>query len=159
MRDMPGDVVAQELHPPREVTVHCARELRLCSIPLLPGLERDVRSRVVHDGEGRHPEVVTQPRHKPVLHDAKPAKVGHKEWEGYGSKCSAAQPGGNHSGHLLLSELVRVKMPDNPVEDGCKQFQGGTQETLGDLACKSSSCDGHGFRGSDVYALCSLDVV
>ena len=89
---MPGDVVAEELHPGRVVAVHSTRQLRLGRVPLLPPLERDMRRSVVHNCERRHPEVVPQPGPQPVLNDTKPTKVGNNQWEGYRSESSARGP-------------------------------------------------------------------
>jgi hypothetical protein len=65
VRDVDGDVVAEELHPPRVLAVDGAAQLRLRGVPLLSGLEGDVGRRVVDDGEGGHPKVVAQPGHEP----------------------------------------------------------------------------------------------
>lgn len=142
--------MAQELHPPGEVAVDRAGELRLCGVPLLTSLEGNVGCCVVHDREGGHPEVVTQPRHEPVLHDAKPAKVGNEQRESCRGKRSTAEPGCSHTWHLVLLELTGIKVPDEPVEDRGKELQGRTQEALDHLACMQTGTRAAPGRWSEV---------
>lgn len=145
---MPGDIMAEELDPIREVAVHCAGYLRLCCVPVAATPERNVWSSVVNDRECRQPEVEAQPRHEPILHEPKPAEVHDNGREGDAGKEGAACPGDPDLGHLLLGELASVKVPNDPVKDGGPEFQGRAEEALDDRACvqrpevsmRSASC-------------------
>ena len=70
----------------RVVAVYSARELRLGGVPLIGGLEGDVRGGVMHHREGGHPEVVPQPRHEPELHNAREAGVVANEGDAHQRK-------------------------------------------------------------------------
>lgn len=68
-------------------------------VPLVRGLEGDVGRRVVHDGEGGHPEVVAQPRHQPGRVSRAGSGGGRHGWRlgGRGSDrvCVALRPQDN----------------------------------------------------------------
>ncbi len=88
----------------RVVAVDGARELRLGGVPLVGGLEGDVRGGVVHHCEGGHPEVVPQPGHEPELHNARDAGVVADEGDAHQRKgCHCCQR------HQHLQQTCRLR--------------------------------------------------
>mmetsp|Transcript_52145 Transcript_52145/g.113747 ORF Transcript_52145/g.113747 Transcript_52145/m.113747 type:complete len:340 (+) Transcript_52145:440-1459(+) len=128
--------MCQELDPRREVAVHSAAELRLGSVPLLCRLERDVWCCVVDHRERRHPEVVAEPWHEPVLDQAPPASVDHECRQHRSHERKHGRQRHQHAGPLLLRVLGQVKVPDEPVAHGRKQLHRGAQEELEQGGCQ-----------------------
>mmetsp|Transcript_1913 Transcript_1913/g.4889 ORF Transcript_1913/g.4889 Transcript_1913/m.4889 type:complete len:230 (+) Transcript_1913:791-1480(+) len=157
------DVEAEDLHPLGVLAVHGAAELRLHGVPVLLGLEWDMRGRVVHQGEGREPKVESQPRHEPELDEAEPARLGHEEGPRDGGEGGVA---GDADGDLLLLGLLverQVKVPLDPVQNRRQKLDGSAKNRLGGGTHERGHffhfLDHHGVPGGVLHEHVRLGVV
>lgn len=80
--------------------------------------------------KGTHPEVISEPRHQPVLEESSEAGVLNNKWPSNSNEGSHSYKADDDTRLLILRVLVQVKVPHSPVTNGCPQFQRSSQKGL-----------------------------